>query len=208
MHNQECPGKYTRLSPDTQVYYQNQTLVNENEWLVEKYSSGFCIDSFYSNQHGWHISGFVCQDVKVKRSNKTTDGTCQDKDLLNFNKNVRFAYTFCGLFSIVFLIITLYVYLTLPSLKNLQGKIVLSNIASILCTTFLLIITYNVKKKEYNDDEKEEDEQKAAFPILIPPQVCIALGYSLYYSGISMFCWMSVMCADLCWTFAIAKVAR
>lgn len=205
MHNQECPGQYFRLSPNTQVSYKEQKLVNENDWQVEKYSSGFCIDSFHSKKHGWHISGFVCQGALVERSNKTTEGTCRDEDLLHFNKKVRSAYTFCGLISLVSLLITMFVYLTLPSLKNLHGKIVLSNVTSILFTTLLLIIIYNVKKKENNEELVAEHTE---FLVLVPLQVCVGLGYSLYYTGISMFCWMSVMCTDLCWTFARATIPR
>ena len=43
---------------------------------------------------------------------------------------------------------------------------------------------------------------------LVPSYLCLGLGYALYYTGISMFCWMSVMCIDLCWTLARATIPR
>ena len=73
-----------------------------------------------------------------------TNGTCQF-NFEDLNKTVRAAYTFCGIFSLIFLIITMFVYFSLPTLKNLPGKIVLSNVTSILLTTKLLIIIYNVQ---------------------------------------------------------------
>jgi hypothetical protein len=40
--------------------------------------------------------------------------------LRKFNKTLGLTYTICGLFSLVFLAITLFLYLTLPNLRNLQ----------------------------------------------------------------------------------------
>jgi hypothetical protein len=37
---------------------------------------------------------------------------------------------------------------------------------------------------------------------------CKALGYSLYCAGVAMFCWMSVMCFDLYWTFGRTTMPR
>ena len=56
---------------------------------------------------------------------------------------MRNIYTVCGVISIAFLLITLLVYATLPKLKNVQGKIVLANIVTILVTTATLIFLYN-----------------------------------------------------------------
>lgn len=94
----------------------------------------------------------------------------------------------------------MFVYMTLPHLKNLHGKIVLSNVASILFTTILLVLIYNVQQENENVTEE--------FLVFVSPTLCLGLGYALYYTGISMFCWMSVMCIDLCWTFARATIPR
>ena len=136
---------------------------------------------------------------------KITNGTCQF-NFEDLNKTVRAAYTFCGIFSLIFLIITMFVYFSLPTLKNLPGKIVLSNVTSILLTTKLLIIIYNVQKQDHF--EGQETLAEGEFLILVPSYLCLGLGYALYYTGISMFCWMSVMCIDLCWTLARATIPR
>ena len=75
---------------------------------------------------------------------RLNNDTCRF-DFEDLNKTIRAAYTFCGVFSLIFLIITMFVYMTLPSLQNLHGKIVISNVASVLLTTKLLIIIYNVQ---------------------------------------------------------------
>ena len=43
------------------------------------------------------------------------------------------------------------------------------------------------------------------FLLDIPTLPCKCVGYAIYYLGISMFHWMSVMCFDLCWTFARSR---
>ena len=90
------------------------------------YSSGFCIDHFIINS-SVEVSAFVCRNASFEMSKDQTkqslEGTCRDKYLLDFNKKLPTVYTYCGLFSLIFLIITLFVYITLPRLKNLHGKI-------------------------------------------------------------------------------------
>jgi hypothetical protein len=63
------------------------------------------------------------------------------------------------------------------------------------------VLLYNVKNE--TDFHLAND-----FYLLINKQTCNALGYSLYCVGISMFCWMSVMCFDLFWTFGRATIPR
>ena len=194
MHNTLCPGQYYRLNLQDSIRYDNGILIQSNLENITKYSDGYCIDHFALYNGDIRVSGFVCPDATKITENRTIL-QCLNP---NFNQKVRGAYTFCGLFSLVFLLITMFIYTTLPKLKNLHGKIVLSNVFSIFITTVLLVMTYNVQ----NTDETEE------FLIFVPSYVCIGLGYCLYYAGISMFCWMSVMCTDLCWTFARATIPR
>ena len=78
----------------------------------------------------------------------------------------------------------------------------IANVSSISVTTLLLIVAYNVKRE--GDDINETDE----FFFIITMTTCKALGYSLYCVSISMFCWMSVMCFDLFWTFARTTLPR
>jgi len=50
------------------------------------------------------------------------------------------------------------------------------------------------------------NEGEFALPLSRWP--CKAVGYAVYYLGVSMFCWMSALCFDLSWTFARARVPR
>lgn len=34
------------------------------------------------------------------------------------------------------------------------------------------------------------------------------VGYSVYYFGMAMFSWMTILCIDVCWTFAKSKVPK
>ena len=46
--------------------------------------------------------------------------------------------------SLVFLLVTFYVYKAVPDLYNLHGKIVISNVVSIFLVTLYLIIVFNI----------------------------------------------------------------
>ena len=56
----------------------------------------------------------------------------------------QLAFTVMGVISLVFLLITLYVYSAVPDLYNLHGKIVISNVVSIFLVTLYLIIVFNI----------------------------------------------------------------
>lgn len=145
---------------------------------------------------------------------------CQGERMQQFMTHFRLAYVVCGCVSIIFLAITLYIYLTLPHLRNLHGKIVVSNIVSILMTTVFLLALFNVRAKIHDvqydvdddaagqDDNSSDSSGLAEFVVDVGPVPCRLVGYTTYYLGISMFCWMSVMCFDLGWTFVRAKIPR
>ena len=54
------------------------------------------------------------------------------------------AFTVLGVISLIFLLLTFYVYISLPDLYNLHGKIVLSNVVSVFLVTLYLIIVFNI----------------------------------------------------------------
>lgn len=93
----------------------------------------------------------------------------------------------------IFLILTLVIYVALPSLRNLPGKIVLSNVIAVTATTVVLIISYNVVK----DSKNVGTRPPVGNLMKIGESSCIVLGHFVYYFGISMFCWMTIMCYDL-----------
>ena len=75
------------------------------------------------------------------------------------------------------------VYVALPSLRNLPGKIVLSNVLAVTAATIMILINYNVVSLQ------------------IGPTSCKIVGHLVYYFGIAMFTWMTIMCFDLCTIF-------
>ena len=100
----------------------------------------------------------------------------------SYVRTVRLANTISGTVSCVFLLITFLVYIKLPEFNNLHGRIVLSNIVSILLVTLYLTVVYHL-----------------SFPL--SDFACQALGYLGYFFTMAMFSWMTIMSFDLCWTF-------
>ena len=98
-------------------------------------------------------------------------------------------HTTSGCISIVFLAITFLVYIFVPELDNLHGKIVLSNVFAIFFLTAYLLLVFN-------------------FSHLLPSLGCKMTGYAGYFFTMSMFSWMTIMSFDLCWTFIRAQVPR
>ena len=82
---------------------------------------------------------------------------------------------------------TFLVYVILPDFKNLHGKIVLSNIVSIALITIYSIIVFNIDTSSW---------------------LCTPSGYVGYFSSLSMFFWMTIMCLDLCLTFSRTQVSN
>ena len=75
------------------------------------------------------------------------------------------------------------VYVALPSLRNLPGKIVLSNVIAVTAATIMILINYNVVS------------------LKVEQTSCKIVGHLVYYFGIAMFTWMTIMCFDLCTIF-------
>lgn len=75
----------------------------------------------------------------------------------------------------------------MPELNNLHGKIVLSNIVSILMMTVYLVCVYNLTHT-------------------FSPLVCKVSGYLGYFFTMTMFSWMTIMNLDICWTFKRAEM--
>jgi hypothetical protein len=85
---------------------------------------------------------------------------------LSFLPSFPQAYLVCGCLSIVSLSVTLFIYVTLPSLKNLHGRIVVCNVIAILLTTLSLMVVYNVRRSDNIQEtagiENSDDASAAA----------------------------------------------
>jgi hypothetical protein len=91
-------------------------------------------------------SFLVNSSKKVLLHQGKDEGKCQfNRDLQAMNRKLRLAFTICGFISLVFLLLTLLLYKTLPELQNFQGNIICGYISSIILTTILLVIHYNAK---------------------------------------------------------------
>ena len=94
-------------------------------------------------------------------------------------------YTVLGAVSVIAILLTLIVYSTLPGMRNLHGKILMSCAFSTLLATLYLMIVYN---NEYSL------ESSCSLG-------CTVLGYFGLFSNLSMFSWMTIMCLNMVWTF-------
>ncbi|XP_078049774.1 G-protein coupled receptor Mth [Augochlora pura] len=90
--------------------------------------------------------------------------------------------------SCVFLVLTLLVYIFLPSLQNLHGKTLMCNAASLLVSYLCLAIMPWVTPPSQASDNSENI-------------FCSVLGYGMLFSLLSAFCWLNVMCFDIWRTF-------
>lgn len=118
-------------------------------------------------------------EVIVLKCHQETNSPCPHQAAAAYKYEV--AFTVLGVISLVFLLLTFYVYISLPDLHNLHGKIVLSNVVSVFLVTLYLIIVFNILPST------------SIF--------CLVLGYLGYFTSIAMFSWMTVFCFDLCRTF-------
>ena len=95
----------------------------------------------------------------------------------------------CGSLSLISLVITFLVYWFVPGFNNLHGRIVLSNIVSIFFVTIFFLMTLQYKTNFY-------------------AIICTIVGFFGYFSSLSMFTWMTIMCFDLSWTFSRSTIPR
>ena len=120
--------------------------------------------------------------------NLTTEESKDDGnrlEQLGFHQQI--IYNTSLIMSIIGLLVTFVIYMLLPDFKNLHGRIVLNNTISVTFLTIYLLIVYNTQNISYS--------------------LCKFLGYSGYFSALSMFTWMTVMCVDLYSTFRKAQLA-
>ena len=119
-------------------------------------------------------TSFVCMNL----TRHYTERTSIVSEEANFKGGQILTFVGCAV-SMVSLILLLAVYITIPELRTLPGKNLMSLSSSMLFyhTVFLMA-------------------GQTAYPSL-----CIVVSVALHYSLLSSFCWMSVMAFDLSKTF-------
>ncbi|XP_053978073.1 G-protein coupled receptor Mth2-like isoform X1 [Hylaeus volcanicus] len=90
--------------------------------------------------------------------------------------------------SCVFLLLTLLVYICLPTLQNLHGKTLMCHSASLLMSYICLAIMPWVTP--FRSPENS-----------IATTYCAALGYLMFFFFLSAFSWLNIMCFDIWRTF-------
>ena len=131
----------------------------------------------------------VCENNKqdFDSNHNVTDDELESVDVKSFS--MLHIYTISGCISCFFLFITFLVYVLVPDVNNLHGKIVLSNVFSNFFFTAFLLLVFN-------------------FTHLLSHLSCQIVGYSLYFFSMSMFFWMTIMSVDLCLTVIRAIISR
>ena len=130
-------------------------------------TNGYCIEHML-HQDG-SLGTFVLRCLKPESNTTEVKEECLNTQ----SSHLLVIFTVLGVISLVFLLVTLIVYVTVPDLFNLHGKIVVSNVSSIFLVTSYLLIVYNA-------------------PIPQGSTSCAVLGYTGYYTSMAMFAWMTV----------------
>ena len=139
------------------------------------------------HHQGYEHTLAYCVEIRVRDSGRNIMVLkCQEQEMCKRdNWEYHIIFTNLGMVSLFSLAMTFIVYLSVPDLFNLHGKIVVSNVSSIFLVTSYIIVVYNVSAT-------------TSF-------FCIILGYFGYFVSILMFGWMTVFCLDLCCTICNAK---
>ena len=145
----------------------------------------FSITSKGELQHeGYRLSMNYCVETMVKEAPEDMNMMvlkCKQEDECHMdNKHYRVIFSILSIVSLVSLGVTFIVYIYVPDLCNLHGKIVVSNVLSVFFVTCYILIVYNISIENHI--------------------FCSIIGYFGYFFILSMFCWITVICTDLCFT--------
>ncbi|XP_023339640.1 probable G-protein coupled receptor Mth-like 3 isoform X2 [Eurytemora carolleeae] len=167
-------------------------ILNENEFnillngslhhLEFEITDVYCTDT-YDTGNGTRELFLVRCVAEVEEEKKyLADPAWENRRMMRLIHIVLISISLLAIFA------TLVVYLILPDLQNLHGKIIISNLVAMGLVYLFLIVNHSTPLDT----------------ISIP--LCIGVGYTGYCSILCMIVWMTTMCADLCWTFSRAKI--
>ncbi|XP_011878015.1 PREDICTED: G-protein coupled receptor Mth2 [Vollenhovia emeryi] len=171
------PCKYGMYPTDPRE--EEWLLTSEGRVFVEKYvlydQNNYCMDIFYNmTEFDHNFSLFICfEDPSIKQ-------------LSRFRMNTALQITSCA-----FLLMTLLVYVCLPSLQNLHGKTLMCHVSSLLLAFICLpVITWITPSVSFEGQGTT---------------TCKAVAYITLFSFLSSFSWLNVMCFDIWWTFGVLR---
>ncbi|KAL6432144.1 hypothetical protein ACFW04_006689 [Cataglyphis niger] len=163
---------------------EDWSLTAEGHVLAEGYQifdqNKYCMDIFYNKSefdHNFHL--FICFEDPDKQHDTST----------RYQMNSVLEITSC-----TFLLMTLLVYICLPSLQNLHGKTLMCHVSSLLLAFICLAIVPWFTPASV----VETDELRAT-------TACKALAYIMLFCFLSSFSWLNVMCFDIWWTFGVLR---
>ena len=122
MSSKTCPDNIGFFHSDVIVrLLSDSRIFTDDGHAAEIFDKNFCVENFFdSGKNGFYISVLMCRDAVPVFSQASPgktgkpDGCWTSDDL---NRKLRLAYSICGLFSLVFLSLTLFLYLTLQGIK-------------------------------------------------------------------------------------------
>ena len=122
MNTYQCPRQMRKLNRSEKVKFLNdQQLYIDYGTHVEIYSKGFCLENFLiSGSNEIYMSAFLCktqnQSMHLSKPSNFSESNTScifNIDFEVLNRWLRFTYTICGFFSLAFIVLTLFFYLTL-----------------------------------------------------------------------------------------------
>ncbi|CAG9784495.1 unnamed protein product [Diatraea saccharalis] len=102
-------------------------------------------------------------------------------------KDFRISFVLISI-SAACLALTLMVYCSIPELRNLHGL-------TLICHVSTMLLAYScLARVQYNHVKNEN--------------LCVALGYGIYFGFVAAFAWLNVMCLDIWWTFGSVRTVQ
>ncbi|CAH0715352.1 unnamed protein product, partial [Brenthis ino] len=134
------------------------------------------------NPNKYCVDTFILEDGNGIKTSTFDALVCftEDEDDAHY-----FLSSSCMLISCVFILATVTVYAWLPELRNLHGLVLMAYLAS-LFAAFINLGTLQILVSLNN----------------IMLSACITMTFIIYFSLLSAFFWLNVMCFDIWWTFS------
>ncbi|XP_046390262.1 probable G-protein coupled receptor Mth-like 3 [Ischnura elegans] len=187
---EKCESGGRILLEDFFLSSENASLLTKNGTKMDKPGS-FCIDYFIDKDKYIPILCDVKETVDAAVDGGTMDPTAvtgatnssaeQEKDTC---KEVMYIlYPMGMIISIIFLSISLFVHAYIRELRNLHGKCLMCHISSLLIA-YVFLSTVQIFGNYFGE------------------KFCTAAGLIVYFSFLSTFLWLNIMCIDMYITFS------
>ncbi|XP_031617281.1 G-protein coupled receptor Mth2-like [Contarinia nasturtii] len=154
-----CKSMY--LETEYQITHKGQIQLDENILLTHH---EYCLHSKLDNE-----TNEVDLAVLV----------CADQFQFSEHEPRYIILAYCMLISVMFLCVTLFVYVVVPKLQNLQGKCLICYLVS-LAVSYLLMAFIHLNGHNY-----------------VLPYICYPTGFIMLFSFLAAFFWLNVMNFDL-----------